>query len=68
MQTNANAQLRDMAEAWEVDGDLMRCRECRRALIASRDGEPLRHVVNCDFAGREHPWKELRAIIAPMKE
>lgn len=55
-----DSDLRDLASVWELDGDLMRCRECGRALIASRDGETLHHHAECKHRDRGHPWAELR--------
>jgi hypothetical protein len=37
---------------------------CKRSLIASRDGEELNHADGCKFADEQHPWTQLRALIA----
>lgn len=58
-----NKALMDFSRVWQIDGDLIRCCECGRALIASRDGEDLRHRSGCRYAKRTSPWKELRTII-----
>lgn len=58
-----DAALRRVAHAWEVDGDLMRCRECNRAIIASRRNEPMRHRSGCDNAPLLYPWAELMAAL-----
>lgn len=63
METKHDKALRTLANTWELDGDLMRCRECGRALIASRDGEKMRHRSGCKRAKRGDPWQELRRIL-----
>lgn len=60
MDATNNNKLMRLAEVWVLDGDLMRCRECGRALIASRDGQPLRHKMDCSRSSEEHPWQLLR--------
>lgn len=60
-----NEFLRTILSVWDVDGDLMRCRLCKRALIASRDGEALNHAAGCKNATHKHPWQDLREA---MKE
>lgn len=55
-----NLALIEVSKVWEIDGDWMRCRACRAVLIASRDGEPLRHKPECKNAAHVHPWSDLR--------
>lgn len=55
-----NLALIEVSKVWEIDGDWMRCRACRAVLIASRDGEPLRHKTECKNAAHVHPWSDLR--------
>ncbi len=52
---------------WTWDGDLMRCRGCGSAIVASRDGEPLHHKSGCKNAMHEHPWTSLREAITPVQ-
>lgn len=49
---------------WKLDGDLLRCAACNRALILSRDGEALVHGWDCRFSERVHPWRELREALS----
>jgi len=63
MTATDNKLLIALATVWKWDGDLMACRSCRAALVASRDGEELRHRPGCKHIERKHPWAELREII-----
>lgn len=58
-----NAELLDLSRVWELDGDLMRCRVCKRSLVASRDGEEMRHRPGCKNEHILHPWRALRAAL-----
>lgn len=62
-----DATLKALSNVWEWDGDLMRCRECKRALTASRDGEMLQHRSGCGNRSGHHPWVELRDALDPAK-
>lgn len=56
--------LRDFGRAWKLDGDLLVCRSCGRALHVSRAGERLHHAGDCTkdkMAG--HPWSALQFIV-----
>lgn len=64
--TTINSALRKLADVWELDGDLMRCRGCGRALIASRGGEQLHHSAECKHSERGHPWAELRNLLGSV--
>lgn len=55
-----NIALLELSRVWLIDGDWMRCRACMAVLIASRDGEPLRHKPDCKHAAHAHPWSDLR--------
>lgn len=57
--------LMHLARLWVWDGDLMRCRACNRAMVASRDGEEMRHAAGCRNSGHLHPWSDLRNAISP---
>lgn len=59
-----NVALLELSRFWIWDGDLMRCRECNRALVASRDGEPLSHDATCRFKRHAHPWRDMRAALS----
>lgn len=64
MDSKNNAALLALAKIWEVDGDWMKCRACGSALVASRDGEPMRHHADgCRHSAHVHPWAELRAAL-----
>lgn len=59
-----NDRLIEFARRWRLDGDLLTCVACKRSLIASRDAEWMGHASSCRFANQQHPWAELRALIA----
>ncbi len=60
MNIENNKRLLSLASVWHIDGDLMECRQCKRQLVASRDGEPMRHKDGCRHADQRDPWLELR--------
>lgn len=55
--------LIEFGRAWKLDGDLLVCRGCNRALHVSRGGDPLHHLVGCSNANAVHPWSALSFII-----
>lgn len=62
-----NKMLLDFASDWTLDGDLLRCRECERAQIASRQDEDFVHRIDCKnrrIGGR--PWSVLQSILLTM--
>ena len=70
MDATNNKALIELARVWTLDGDWMKCRGCGLALVASRDGEPMRHHADgCRHSARVHPWAELReALGAPSQK
>jgi len=59
-----NQMLLDFAQDWTLDGDLLRCRECKRACIASREDEEFVHRSDCKKRRTgAMPWKALVAIL-----
>jgi hypothetical protein len=60
-----NVALIELSKVWKIDGDWMRCRACDAVLIASRDGEPMRHKSDdCKHVAHVHPWADLRKALA----
>lgn len=59
-----NTALIELSKVWVLDGDLLKCRACKKRLVASRDGEPLRHEDGCKYYHRVHPWQDLRNAMA----
>jgi hypothetical protein len=60
----SNDALIALAKYWKLDGDWMTCKGCRRSLIASRDGEELAHGDGCKYWDQQHPWAQMRKLIA----
>lgn len=60
--------LEEHGRRWEVDGDLIRCRTCRRGHLASKAGEAFQHAADCaarsDFA--RHPWHDLAELLRAL--
>ena len=64
MDIKNNAALLELSKVWRLDGDWMTCRGCNCSLIASRDGEPMKHHADgCQYADHVHPWRELRIAL-----
>lgn len=51
-------------ERWELDGDYLRCRSCRRPQIVSFSLHDFPHAAGCRGAAHEcNPWKTLAGLI-----
>lgn len=49
---------------WELDGDYIRCRGCRRPQIVSMVLHDFHHAAGCSGAEHEqNPWKTLASLI-----
>ena len=62
--TNRNAVLREFADRFRLNGDLLTCQGCHRSQIASREDEDFVHGSDCRLSttgGR--PWSELCVIL-----
>lgn len=67
MTPGQNRSLIALNKIWEWNGDWMKCRDCGRALVASRDGEALRHRPGCSNSTHNHPWSDLRHILGASR-
>jgi len=64
MDNSNNVALLALSKIWKLDGDWMQCRGCGAALVASRDGEAMRHNRDkCRFIKHVHPWADLRSAL-----
>ena len=63
MNLENNRALLALSRVWILDGDLMVCRGCGAGLVASRDGEPMRHRGSCLNSAFVYPWSDLRKAI-----
>jgi hypothetical protein len=66
-----NNALCCVGDHWNMDGDYMCCRSCKRNLIASYDLDetkpPMRHAADCKRPAyaTDHPWRAVRdALLA----
>jgi hypothetical protein len=70
-------ELLDQGRPWDAlcavgmvykhDGDLMRCRSCKRGMHASRISENLAHRSDCVHEGDENPWRIIAEALATAK-
>lgn len=60
---SADQIMMDIAYRWSVNGDLITCRLCGRAIVASRHDEEFLHKSDCRNADRRKPWQEFRRAI-----
>lgn len=58
-----NKVLLTFAEDWQLDGDLIRCKSCKRGIIFSRRHEPLNHRSDCK-THYAYPWAFLGNILS----
>ena len=66
-----NGDLCAFAMRWEIDGDYMRCRECRRNQCASYAANEFPHAPDCRHAvnpgtTEPRPWEAFAALIQPV--
>lgn len=59
-----NEKLIEWGNAWKLDGDLVRCRQCNRGIIYSRRGEKLVHAADCK-QWAAYPWEMLISLSPP---
>lgn len=62
-----NDALIEFYGRWRLNGDWLICQGCKRPIIASRDGELMNHANGCKNSESQHPWTELRSLIAPQQ-
>lgn len=56
--------LNDFADRWELNGDCMRCRKCKRQQQTSWALHDFPHAAGCwNEAGERNPWKSLASLI-----
>jgi len=55
-------ELMDWGRIWELDGDLCRCRACRRAIIRSKKEQPMVHKDGCPNSVFLYPWHALHNL------
>ena len=63
-----NSALCDFAMRWEIDGDYMRCRKCKRPQITSYASHDFPHADGCKAAGtaEAHPWETFIRLLQPL--
>lgn len=59
--TAVNRKLMDWSKEWILDGDLVRCRSCKRGIIYSRRDEKFIHSADCPTL-MCYPWELLIAL------
>lgn len=61
------ALLREWWKDWELDGDVARCKSCKRGIIYSNRREKLIHASDCKTF-MAYPWALLTALRDPAAE
>lgn len=63
-----NSALCNFAMRWEMDGDYLRCRKCKRPQITDYAHVDFAHASECKAAGKvePRPWETLIALLAPL--
>ena len=62
------AAMMEWSKAWKVDGDLCRCRKCKRWINVSRMDEAMVHAAFCPQEHLIAPWQDLRSRIPANAE
>lgn len=57
--------MMEWSTAWLLDGDLCRCRKCKRGIVMSRSAESFIHASGCSQAHLDSPWRDLQALFTP---
>lgn len=56
--------LNDFADRWALDGDVIRCRKCKRGQHTSWAHHDFQHAALCwNAAAEQNPWKTLLGLI-----
>ncbi|MGE6916717.1 hypothetical protein [Achromobacter kerstersii] len=63
-----NNALCGFSMRWNLDGDYMRCRKCKRPHIASAMEVEFNHADGCKAEGKveTHPWRTFVELLAPL--
>lgn len=57
--------IHEIGKAFQLEGDQMICRDCRRPLQLSKHAEPMRHRSGCSNASLTwDPWHALFDVLA----
>jgi hypothetical protein len=51
------------SKAWILDGDVCRCRKCKRGINVERRNEAMIHAFDCPQSHLIAPWQDLRSRI-----
>jgi hypothetical protein len=62
-ETQPAAAMMAWTKVWQLDGDLVRCRHCTRAIHIDRRDEAFVHASDCPQAHLTAPWQDLRSRI-----
>lgn len=65
MSQEQNQKMMEWSTAWLLDGDLCRCRKCKRGIVMSRSAESFIHASGCSQAHLDSPWRDLQALFTP---
>ena len=67
----SNALLCELLKAWEIDGDIMRCKACGNGIVASRMDEVLKHKEDCSYWDKGenggNPWIALSSLLQELR-
>ena len=68
--TDMNDALIAFNSRWSLDGDYLRCTECKRPQIASKADQAFVHQADCTkpHADHTHPWHDLRHLLRGLPE
>ena len=68
--TDMNDALIAFNSRWSLDGDYLRCTECKRPQIASKADQAFVHQADCTkpHADHAHPWHDLRNLLRGLPE
>jgi hypothetical protein len=57
-----NSFMMEWSRNWMIDGDLCRCRLCKRAIVLSRSEEAMIHAAGCKNHHLTSPWQDLHSM------
>jgi hypothetical protein len=66
--TLIDSGLANHSRVWSMEGELLRCRYCNRAQVASNAHEKFKHALTCGVrdSASENPWLELARLTASL--
>ena len=67
--SQVNDKLCSFGNRWQIDGDYMRCRKCKRPQITNYMDAPFPHADGCkpSTPSEPHPWRTFLGLMDELR-